>query len=81
MQTIFGNLYFADLLRGDFDLFLFQIATYNVKPVVSNSTLEASFSPDGNHIISGDPLFSNILCDYLAHPLSLPNIYFSCRLW
>lgn len=30
-----------------------NIATYNVKPVVSNSTLEASFSPDGNHIISG----------------------------
>ncbi|KAG0527212.1 hypothetical protein BDA96_06G213800 [Sorghum bicolor] len=30
-----------------------KIASYNVKPVVTNSTLEASFSPDGNHIISG----------------------------
>jgi COMPASS component SWD2 len=33
--------------------FPIQIGSYNVKPVVTNSTLEASFSPDGNHIISG----------------------------
>jgi COMPASS component SWD2 len=75
LTTKAGRVHVLDSFHGN------NIATYNVKPVVSNSTLEASFSPDGNHIISGDPLFSNILCDYLAHPLSLPNIYFSCRLW
>ena len=30
-----------------------QIATFKVKPAINNSTLEASFSPDGNHVISG----------------------------
>lgn len=30
-----------------------QLGTYNVKPVSSDSTLEASFSPEGMFVISG----------------------------
>ncbi|KDO41555.1 hypothetical protein CISIN_1g0200212mg, partial [Citrus sinensis] len=29
------------------------LSTYNVKPVSRNSTLEASFSPEGMFVISG----------------------------
>ncbi|BAF22064.2 Os07g0589400, partial [Oryza sativa Japonica Group] len=47
LTTKAGRVHVLDSFHGN------NIATYNVKPVVSNSTLEASFSPDGNHIISG----------------------------
>lgn len=47
LTTQAGHVHVLDSFHGN------NIATYNVKPVVTNSTLEASFSPDGNHIISG----------------------------
>lgn len=34
-------------------LLFVQLCTYNVKPVSSNFTLEASFSPDGMFVVSG----------------------------
>ncbi|KAG6475072.1 protein ANTHESIS POMOTING FACTOR 1-like isoform X1 [Zingiber officinale] len=42
-----GHVHVLDSFRGT------VISTYNVKPVVSNGTLEASFSPDGMYVISG----------------------------
>jgi COMPASS component SWD2 len=47
LTTKSGRVYVLDSFHGN------SIATYNVKPVVTDSTLEASFSPDGNHIIFG----------------------------
>ncbi|KAG0527210.1 hypothetical protein BDA96_06G213600 [Sorghum bicolor] len=47
LTTKAGRVHVLDSFHGN------SIASYNVKPVVTNSTLEASFSPDGNHIISG----------------------------
>ncbi|KAF0932883.1 hypothetical protein E2562_013088 [Oryza meyeriana var. granulata] len=47
LTTKAGRVHVLDSFHGN------NTATYNVKPVVSNSMLEASFSPDGNHIISG----------------------------
>ncbi|CAN6338026.1 unnamed protein product [Urochloa humidicola] len=47
LTTKTGRVHVLDSFHGN------SIASYNVKPVVTNSTLEASFSPDGNHIISG----------------------------
>ncbi|KAK3118641.1 hypothetical protein QOZ80_9BG0702910 [Eleusine coracana subsp. coracana] len=47
LTTKAGRVHVLDSFHGN------SIATYNVKPVVTDSTLEASFSPDGNHIISG----------------------------
>ncbi|RRT38314.1 hypothetical protein B296_00055365, partial [Ensete ventricosum] len=32
------------------------ISTYNVKPVISKGTLEASFSPDGMYVVSGESI-------------------------
>ncbi|GLT39243.1 hypothetical protein SLA2020_134470 [Shorea laevis] len=42
--------------EGPFDIFSVGtlLSAYNVKPVSSNSTLEASFSPEGMFVISGD---------------------------
>lgn len=37
---------------------MFQLSTYNVKPVSSDSTLDASFSPEGMFVISGNTQFS-----------------------
>ncbi|VAH94359.1 unnamed protein product [Triticum turgidum subsp. durum] len=47
LTTKAGCIHVLDSFHGN------SLATFNVKPVVTNSTLEASFSPDGNHIISG----------------------------
>ncbi|KAL5675151.1 hypothetical protein ACJX0J_011282, partial [Zea mays] len=47
LTTKAGRVHVLDSFHGN------SIASCNVKPVVTNSTLEASFSPDGNHIISG----------------------------
>ncbi|XP_062196496.1 protein ANTHESIS POMOTING FACTOR 1-like isoform X1 [Phragmites australis] len=47
LTTKAGRVHVLDSFHGN------NIATYNVKPVLTNSTLEATFSPDGNHIISG----------------------------
>ncbi|OEL20968.1 hypothetical protein BAE44_0018013 [Dichanthelium oligosanthes] len=47
LTTKAGHVHVIDSFHGN------SIASNNVKPVVTNSTLEASFSPDGNHIISG----------------------------
>ncbi|XP_024310748.1 protein ANTHESIS POMOTING FACTOR 1 isoform X2 [Brachypodium distachyon] len=47
LTTKAGRIHVLDSFHGN------NIATYSVKPVLGNSTLEASFSPDGNHIISG----------------------------
>jgi len=47
LTTKAGRVLVIDSFHGN------NIASYNVKPVVTNSMLEASFSPDGNHIISG----------------------------
>lgn len=37
---------------------MFQLSTYNVKPVSSDSTLDAVFSPEGMFVISGNTQFS-----------------------
>ncbi|WOL04300.1 WD repeat-containing protein 82-B [Canna indica] len=42
-----GQVHVLDSFRGS------VISTYNVKPVLSKGTLEASFSPDGMYVISG----------------------------
>ncbi|WVZ66798.1 hypothetical protein U9M48_015969 [Paspalum notatum var. saurae] len=47
LTTKAGRVHVLDSFHGN------SIASYTVKPVLTNSTLEASFSPDGNHIISG----------------------------
>ncbi|XP_058091029.1 protein ANTHESIS POMOTING FACTOR 1 isoform X2 [Magnolia sinica] len=47
LTTMDGHIHVLDSFRGT------TIATYNVKPVSSNATLEASFSPDGMFVVSG----------------------------
>ncbi|CAN0839265.1 Protein ANTHESIS POMOTING FACTOR 1 [Linum grandiflorum] len=47
LTTMDGHIHVLDSFRGTL------LCTYNVKPVSSNSTLEASFSPDGMYVISG----------------------------
>ncbi|XP_062183307.1 protein ANTHESIS POMOTING FACTOR 1-like isoform X2 [Phragmites australis] len=44
LTTKAGRVHVLDSFHGN------NIATYNVKPVITNSTLEATFSPDGNYI-------------------------------
>ncbi|CAN1341000.1 hypothetical protein LINPERPRIM_LOCUS39033 [Linum perenne] len=46
------------------DVLTHQLSSYNVKPVSSNSTLEASFSPDGTYVISSS-------CDGSVHAWSI----------
>ncbi|KAG6399800.1 hypothetical protein SASPL_141285 [Salvia splendens] len=47
LTTSNGHIHVLDSFRGTL------LATHNVKPVSSNSTLEASFSPEGTFVISG----------------------------
>ncbi|OVA04907.1 WD40 repeat [Macleaya cordata] len=47
LTTMDGKIHVLDSFRGTL------LSTYNVKPVSSNSTLEASFSPDGMYVVSG----------------------------
>ncbi|KAF5768951.1 putative transcription factor WD40-like family [Helianthus annuus] len=47
LTTKDGHVHVLDSFRGTL------LGTYNVKPVSSNSTLEASFSPEGMFVISG----------------------------
>ncbi|KAK8945886.1 hypothetical protein KSP40_PGU006994 [Platanthera guangdongensis] len=47
LTTMNGHIHVLDSFRGNL------LSTYNVKPVSSHATLEASFSPDGMYIISG----------------------------
>ncbi|KAG7026742.1 Protein ANTHESIS POMOTING FACTOR 1 [Cucurbita argyrosperma subsp. argyrosperma] len=47
LTTSDGHIHVLDSFRGTL------LSTYNVKPISSNSTLEASFSPEGMFVISG----------------------------
>ncbi|KAF9620823.1 hypothetical protein IFM89_014760 [Coptis chinensis] len=47
LTTTDGFIHVLDSFRGTL------LSTYNVKPVSSNSTLEASFSPEGMFVVSG----------------------------
>ncbi|KAJ4962956.1 hypothetical protein NE237_022895 [Protea cynaroides] len=47
VTTMDGHIHVLDSFRGTL------LSTYNVKPVPCNSTLEASFSPEGMFVISG----------------------------
>ncbi|XP_061343114.1 protein ANTHESIS POMOTING FACTOR 1 [Gastrolobium bilobum] len=47
LTTADGHIHVLDSFRGTL------LSTYNVTPVSSNSTLEASFSPEGMFVISG----------------------------
>ncbi|BFG39258.1 hypothetical protein CerSpe_255320 [Prunus speciosa] len=47
LTTTDGHIHVLDSFRGTL------LSTYNVKPVSSSSTLEASFSPEGMFVISG----------------------------
>lgn len=47
LTTADGNVHVLDSFRGTL------LSTYNVKPVSSDATLEASFSPEGMFVISG----------------------------
>ncbi|OMO57055.1 hypothetical protein CCACVL1_26037 [Corchorus capsularis] len=47
LTTMSGHIHVLDSFRGTL------LSTYSVKPVSSNSTLEASFSPEGMFVISG----------------------------
>ncbi|KAH0456040.1 hypothetical protein IEQ34_013947 [Dendrobium chrysotoxum] len=47
LTTMDGHIHILDSFRGNL------LSTYNVKPVSSHATLEASFSPDGMYILSG----------------------------
>ncbi|KAE9619536.1 hypothetical protein Lal_00041758 [Lupinus albus] len=47
LTTADGHIHVLDSFRGTL------LSTYNVTPVSCNSTLEASFSPDGMFVISG----------------------------
>ncbi|MQL76398.1 hypothetical protein Taro_008798 [Colocasia esculenta] len=47
LTTDAGHIYVLDSFRGTI------ISNYSVKPVLGTGTLEASFSPDGMHIVSG----------------------------
>ncbi|KAI3904235.1 hypothetical protein MKW92_053978 [Papaver armeniacum] len=52
-QGIVFSVAFGGYIRM-FDARMYdKLSTYNVKPVSSNSTLEASFSPDGAFVVSG----------------------------
>ncbi|KAL6227040.1 hypothetical protein ACLB2K_000999 [Fragaria x ananassa] len=48
LTTTDGHIHVLDSFRGTL------LSTYNVKPVSSTATLEASFSPDGMFVMSGD---------------------------
>ncbi|KAL1810188.1 hypothetical protein ACET3Z_027178 [Daucus carota] len=47
LTTMDGHIHVLDSFRGTL------LHTFNVKPVSSTSTLEASFSPEGSYVISG----------------------------
>ncbi|XP_066393068.1 protein ANTHESIS POMOTING FACTOR 1-like isoform X2 [Miscanthus floridulus] len=47
LTTKAGRVHVLDSFEGN------RIATFHAKPILTNSTLEASFCPEGNHIISG----------------------------
>ncbi|XP_020964062.1 protein ANTHESIS POMOTING FACTOR 1-like [Arachis ipaensis] len=47
LTTADGHIHVLDSFRGTL------LSTYNIKPVSCNSTLEASFSPEGMFVISG----------------------------
>ncbi|KAB5556795.1 hypothetical protein DKX38_007704 [Salix brachista] len=47
LTTMDGYIHVLDSFRGTL------LSTYNVKPVSINSTLEASFSPEGKFVVSG----------------------------
>ncbi|XP_047317824.1 protein ANTHESIS POMOTING FACTOR 1 [Impatiens glandulifera] len=47
LTTSEGNIHVLDSFRGTL------LSTFSVKPVFNDSTLEASFSPDGTFVISG----------------------------
>ncbi|XP_037495387.1 protein ANTHESIS POMOTING FACTOR 1 isoform X4 [Jatropha curcas] len=47
LTTMDGHIHVLDSFRGTL------LSTYNVKPVSTNSTLEASFSPEGMFVASG----------------------------
>ncbi|XP_020593892.1 protein ANTHESIS POMOTING FACTOR 1 isoform X2 [Phalaenopsis equestris] len=47
LTTMDGHIHILDSFRGNL------LSTYNVKPVSSHATLEASFSADGMYILSG----------------------------
>ncbi|XP_022894643.1 protein ANTHESIS POMOTING FACTOR 1-like [Olea europaea var. sylvestris] len=47
LTTPDGHIHVLDSFRGTL------LSTYNVKPVSRNSTLEASFGPEGTYVISG----------------------------
>jgi len=47
LTTKDGHIYVLDSFRGTL------LSTFNVKPVLSDATLEASFSPEGMFVISG----------------------------
>lgn len=47
LTTMGGHIHVLDSFRGT------MISTFTVKPVSSNATLEASFSPDGAFVVSG----------------------------
>ncbi|XP_066381021.1 protein ANTHESIS POMOTING FACTOR 1-like [Miscanthus floridulus] len=47
LTTKAGRVHVLDSFEGN------SIATFHAKPILTNSTLEASFCPEGNHIISG----------------------------
>ncbi|KAL6556132.1 hypothetical protein OROGR_005425 [Orobanche gracilis] len=47
LTTTDGHIHVLDSFRGTL------LSTYDVKPVSSNATLEASFSPDGMFVMSG----------------------------
>lgn len=54
--------------RGIFSVL--QISTYNVKPVISKGTLEASFSPDGMYVVSGESIkFHDVIGLELSSPM------------
>ncbi|GMY12221.1 protein ANTHESIS POMOTING FACTOR 1 [Fagus crenata] len=58
LTTMDGHIHVLDSFRGTL------LSTYNVKPVSSNSTLEASFSPEGMFVIAGTVFISGILLLY-----------------
>jgi hypothetical protein len=56
-----------------------QLSTYNVTPVSSNATLEASFSPEGMFVISSKSFWitQNISSNYaLINSLIISKVFF-----
>uniref|UniRef100_A0A804Q726 Transducin/WD40 repeat-like superfamily protein n=1 Tax=Zea mays TaxID=4577 RepID=A0A804Q726_MAIZE len=47
LTTKAGRVHVLDSFEGN------SIASFRAKPILTNSTLEASFCPEGNHIVSG----------------------------